>query len=97
MKFYSEELKKFYESAEECEKAEKEAAKAREEAKAKQEALVAARKERAKEVEDALKAAIEAKKNYDKLLRSFCKDYGTFHFSMRDNDFFPSLFDLLNF
>lgn len=77
MKFYSEETKKFYDSAEACQedevkvKAEKEAAAVRA-AQLKEE-----RASRAKEVEDALAHANE-------LLNNFVKDYGSFHYTIKD-------------
>ena len=50
---------------------------------------------RAKEVEDAMKAVIEAKKHYNKVLKAFCKDYNYYHFSTNDlKDY--SLLDLLD-
>lgn len=72
-----------------------------------------ARGERAKEVEEAYKAAIavrqnchkmmnEADKKYQDLLRAFLKDYKQFHFTVQSDGplSFPSipmLFDLFNF
>ena len=88
MKIYSEELKKLFDTVEECEKAEAAHRKAEEEKKAAEQKKAENRKARAKEVEDALKAAAEARANYEKLLAAFCKDYGAFHYSFKDDDDF---------
>lgn len=95
MKFYSEKTRKLYESAEECANAEAEAVKAEEEKKLAEQKKAETRKARAKEVEDALKAATEARAKYDKLLRDFCKDYGAFHYSFDGKD--PDIFDIFKF
>lgn len=88
------------EEAYEKELAEKKAAeeKALAEAKAKEEALAATRKERAKEVEDAFKAILEAQKHYNEVKDNFLKDYGSFHMTVKTGDgnpfdFFNSFFD----
>lgn len=93
MKFYSDKLNKLFESADDCAKAEAAAIKAEEEKKAAEQKKAETRKARAKEVEDALKASVEARAKYDKLLREFCKDYGAFHYSFNsenedENDIF---------
>ena len=41
---------------------------------------------RAKEVEEALKAYNEARKDYQKKLNAFCKDYGAFHYTTQGTD-----------
>lgn len=79
MKFYSDVTKKFYNSADECEKEENAlqvelAAKAAKEDKLKKE-----RKQRAEEVDAAYK-------NYMKLLNAFMKDYGSYHTSFKSDD-----------
>ena len=51
------------------------------------------RAERAKEVEVAMQKVIDAKKEYRKVLQSFCKDYGSFHYSLKDTEDF---FELVN-
>ena len=109
MKIYSEKTNKEYATVDEClaaeeqfekELAEKKAAeeKALVEAKAKKEALAAARKERAKEVEDAFKAIFEAQKHYNEVKNKFLEDYGSFHMTIKTGDgnpfnLFNSLFD----
>ena len=95
MKFYSENLKKLFDSAEDCAKAEAEAKKVEEEKRIAEQKKAESRKARAKEVEDALKAATEARANYEKLLRDFCKDYGSFHYSFNSDNGF-NFFDFLN-
>ena len=64
---------------------------------AKKQELTNARKERAKEVEDAYKKRIEADKNYRSLLNKFIDDYGSFHmtFDTELEDTF-SFFDFLD-
>lgn len=97
MKIISEKTGKQYATPEECLEDEKKFDEelALEEAKKKE--LVNARKERAKEVEDAYKNRIEADKNYRKLLNKFIDDYGSFHmtFDTELEDTF-SFFDFLD-
>ena len=89
MKFYSETLKKFYDSQEECELAEKEALEEREQAEKKLKALTEKRAERAKEVEYAYKNLLDARNTYNKILNDFCKDYGSYHFSITGKETDP--------
>jgi len=81
MKYYSENLKKLFDSPEELEKAEKELSEREAEEKAKREQ----RAVRAKEVEDAWN-------KYQELLKEFVKDYGSYHHSSNGNEI--SLFDI---
>lgn len=79
MKFYSDVTKKFYNSADECEKEENAlqvelAAKAAKEDKLKKE-----RKQRAEEVDAAYR-------HYLELLNAFLADYKTYHYSHRSDD-----------
>lgn len=84
MKYYSEKTKKLYDTTEEVVNAEKEL----EAAEQKKQELVAKRKERAKEVEDAFAAANE-------LLNKFIEDYGSFHTTISTGrSLFDRLFDL---
>ena len=104
MKYYSEKLNKFYDTADACQRAEFEA-KAQEKrekikkerelalAKEKKEKALAERKAAAEKVETARKAYTEAQKAYRKELEEFCKTYGTYHYSTNDADEIPSLFD----
>ena len=93
MKYFSETLNKVFDTEAECQAAEEEQAAKKAEAQARKEALTQARATRAKEVEDAYKAAVAAKKEYDTLLKAFLKDYGSFHATFKDIDPFFSLFD----
>ena len=84
MKYYSEKLKKFYESEDECRHDEEIAAeKERAEEKRKTE-LTEKRKTRAKEVEEAYRALMSAQEKYDNLLIDFVKDYGSFHMTISE-------------
>lgn len=73
MKYYSETLKKVYDTPEELEKAELAVSDKKK-----------AREARAKEVEEAITAAHEANEHARDLLTKFCKDYGSFHTSIKD-------------
>ena len=77
MKYYSEDLKRFFNTAEECEKAEAAHLKQLKEEEEKRAKAANERAVKAKEVEDALKQLNEAKRNYDEKLRAFCKEYGS--------------------
>lgn len=79
MKYYSDELRKFYDSEEECKKAEQQFIAAREDKLAKEKELKAKREERAKEVKAAWDAAQAAIDNYNNVLDQFLKDYGSYH------------------
>lgn len=92
MKYYSETLNKVFENENECLNAEKEyKAKVEEEEKRKKE-LADSRKIRAKEVEDAYKAIIDAQKHYNELKNKFVEDFGSFHMTFSTTDDFHSLF-----
>lgn len=98
MKYYSEKLKKFYESEDECKHDEEIAAeKERAEEKRKTE-LAENRKSRAKEIEKAYRAIMDAQEKYDNLLSEFVKDYGSFHMTISEpskhNDPWKDLFNL---
>ena len=96
MRYYSDETRKFYETEEDCKKAEETLALERK----KQEEVAlqksAARKEAAKKVEDAYKDLLNAKKIYNEELNAFCKEYGSFHMTLnKDNmlDWFDSFWN----
>ena len=104
MKFYSEQLNKLFDSAEELKAAEDKVnaeKKAEEEKKA---ALKAQREERAKEVEKALLKAAKDREQANKsqaaainALNAFCKDFGAYHTSLRgktSSNGFDELFTL---
>lgn len=104
MKYYSERLNKFYDTAIDCEKAEFEAKekenrekiqKEREVAlaKEKKEKALAERKAAAEKVDTARKAMTEAQNAYRKELENFIEKYGTYHYSTSNPDEIPNLFD----
>lgn len=94
MKYYSEELKKLFDSEKELTDAEAAAKKAAEEAKAKKEALTKERKDRAAEIEALIKERKELNKKISDRLGAFTKDYGSFHTSYSNaNDLFDSFWD----
>lgn len=98
MKFYSEILRKVFDSATECQKAEAKYNEKLAADKAKQEALSKTRKDRAKEVEDAYHASIAAQKNYLELRDKFVRDYGSWHMTISSPegcDLFDTLFNIL--
>ena len=108
MKYYSETLKKLYNTEEDLVKAEALHKQAEEEKAAKEKAAKEARATRAKEVEAALKDAEAAKAKANKLLNKFVEDYGYFHtsYSLEDvpatdtfdkftNDFVKQVFSFL--
>ena len=111
MRYYSEITKNFYDTEKACLEAEfkvKEKQnrekilreKAEREAKEKQEKLAAERKARAAEVEEARKAMDVARSKYAELLQAFCKDYGSYHTSLTNEDIkdiIPTLFDVIRF
>lgn len=90
MKYYSEVTKQLYDSKEDLVKAEVAVTKSK-----------ADRAERAKEVNEALKAANAAQKKANDLLAKFVKDYGSFKTTLKDEDIqvdsFWDLFDKFMF
>lgn len=99
MKIVSELTGKEYKTVDECVEAEAAYAKAQKEKEEKAKALAEVRKTRAKEVEDAYAKIAEAQKHYNELLNAFCKDYGSFHMTVKTGesnpfDLFERIFDL---
>ena len=92
MKYYSEDLKKFFNTAEECEKEEAALLKQRKEEEERKAKMASERATRAKEVEDALNKLNEARKDYDEKLRAFCQDYGSWHYTFTSDK--PDLSDI---
>lgn len=86
MKYYSEILKNVYDSEKECKQAEAAFLKEKAEKDEKEKALQENRKARAKEIEEAYKAKLEADKHYLKLRKDFIKDYGSFHLTVSSKD-----------
>ena len=111
MKYYSDVTKSFYDTEKACLEAEfkvKEEQnrekirreRAEREAKEKQEKLAAERKARAAEVEEARKAMDIARSKYAEVLQAFCKDYGSYHTTLTNEDaknIIPTLFDVFRF
>ena len=106
MKYYSEKLRKFYDTPEDCQRAEFVAKekenlekiqkeKALREEKERKEALAAERKADAEKVEAARKEMMKAQKAYKEELNKFIQTYGSFHMSWNSNDV-ESLEDLLS-
>ena len=93
MKYYSEQLKKLFDTEADLTKAEQELKVKQEE----QTKLAEAKKVRATEVEEAFKKTLDARKEakeiirkadeaYEQLKAQFIKDYGYFHMSFNDVD-----------
>ena len=104
MKYYSEKLNKFYDTADACEKAEFEAKEKENLEKIKRERELAAAKEKkekelaerkalATKVDEARKNYLAAQKAYREELEGFCKKYGTYHYTVENGEEIPSLFD----
>ena len=97
MTIISEKTGKTYESVEECLEDEKKFDRKVEEAENKKKELANTRKERAKEVEDAYNARLEADKLYREKLNKFIDDYGSFHMTINTEVEDPySIFDFLD-
>lgn len=86
MKYYSEVLKKTFDSEKDCLEAEKTYNKKVEAEEKRKKELTENRKARAKEVEEAYKAVCEAREHYNKLLTDFCRDYGSFHYTFSSKE-----------
>ena len=90
MKYYSEILKKTFDSEKSCLEAEAEHCKKVEEAEKKKKELTATRKDRAKEVENVYR-------QYKDLLHKFINDYGSFHMTLSDDDSIEDIFEFFRF
>lgn len=88
MKFYSEELKKFFDTAEDCQGAEDQAKAEREAAAARKAKLKEEKTNRKKEVENAINKANE-------LVAAYIKDYGSYSISV-ENPFWNFVEPILN-
>lgn len=97
MKYYSDELKKFFPTEEECLDAEVQYEAKLKEKKEAEEKRSAERKNRAKEVEAAYNEALKAAKKYRELVTNFCKDFGSFHMTYTQTDPVESLSDFVGF
>ena len=93
MKYLSEVTKKVYDTVDELNAEEEKVLTARKERELAEAEKKAKREERAKEVEEALKFALEAQKEANEKLDAFCKDYGTFHTSLKNADMILGNYD----
>lgn len=87
VKIYSDVTKQFYDNETAALKAEEEVRKAQDE-------KVARRKKMADTVDVKRKAYDKARREYREALDNFCKDYGSYHYTLADKDledFFASL------
>ena len=87
VKIYSDVTKQFYDNEAAALKAEEEVRKAQDE-------KVARRKKMADTVDVKRKAYDKARREYREALDNFCKDYGSYHYTLADKDledFFASL------
>ena len=92
MKYYSEVTKQLYGTPEELTAAEDKAA----QAQAAEEEKKKARQARAKEVEDAYKAAVEAHNHYIELKNKFLDDYKQFHYTFTEKTPVKNVSDLFD-
>ena len=82
MKYYSEKLKKVYDTVEQLQTAETEYDKAHAAEIAKQKE----RKARAEEINKARKELVNAQNRYNDLINKFVKDYGSYHATYTDGE-----------
>ena len=82
MKYYSEKLKKVYDTVEQLKTAETEYDKAHAAEIAKQKE----RKARAEEINKARKELVNAQNRYNDLINKFVKDYGSYHATYTDGE-----------
>ena len=98
MRFYSDITKKFYNTVEECEKAETSAIDKAKKKKIEEEKKLSERKARAQEIEDKIQSVAAARKELNELIEKFVKDYGSYHATYAgkgaiSDAFFDSLFN----
>lgn len=97
MTIISEKTGKTYNTVEECLADEKKFDLAMEEKENRKKDLANRRKERAKEVENAYKARLEADKTYREKLNKFIDDYGSFHMTIdTELEDYSDVFNFLN-
>lgn len=84
MKYFSDVTKKMYETVEQLNEAENKVLAERKQKELDAQKKREEREARAKEVDAALKAAVEAQKEATAKLNAFCKDYGVFHTSVEN-------------
>lgn len=92
MKYYSDITRQFYETAKGCKEAEDQYKQALAEKEANELKLKEEKANRAKEVEAAYQAVLDAQKHYNELKNSFIKDYKTYHMTYSTvNDLFNDI------
>ena len=96
MKYYSTELKKFFDSVEDCEAAEAKDKEEKERLEKEREEKLSQREARAKEVDEAYREYVAAKKKYKELWVAFLNDYHKYHKTYTDKDADISLWDILD-
>ena len=84
MKYFSDVTNKVYETVEQLNEAENKILAERKQKELDAQKKKEAREARAKEVDAAIKAAVEAQKIATDKLNAFCKDYGVFHTSVEN-------------
>lgn len=89
VKIYSDVTKKFYDDEATALKAEEELTKARDE-------KAARRKQMAQEVEEKRQAYVRARSEYRASLNKFCNEYGSYHYTLNNNDLENIFTDLFN-
>lgn len=94
MKYYSEKLNALYDSQIELEEAELAAEKVQKEKEERENKLRTERKARADEIKAALEQIETALKGYYDLVQKFVRDYGSFHLTVDEKSYFPSLFNM---
>lgn len=98
MRFYSDVTKKFYDSTNECLKAEKEFEEAEKKRLAEEQKKKDQREARMKEIEDLHNANMAAQKRENELLKAYLNDYGSFEsrrFVVNAGEFLSDLIDAL--
>ena len=99
IQYVSDVTNKIYNSAQECEAAEKAFHEKQNREKIEKERAAAFRKEAADKVSKARADMLAAQKAYKEALTAFCHDYGPYHESIKPTDFddaLPTLLNLLN-
>lgn len=107
MRYYSDKTHKFYDTADECQRAEFEAKEAENREKIRREREIAHEKEKkekeaaerkalAAEVEDARKAMVAAQNAYRDKIDEFVKRYHSYHYTTTNSDDIPTLFGLFD-
>lgn len=89
VKIYSDVTKKFYDDEETALKAEEAVTKARDE-------KAAHRKEMAQDVDAKREAYVKARNEYRAALNKFCKEYGSYHYTLDSKDLDKIFYDLFN-